>query len=57
MDHDTVEMSNLQRQVLHTEARVGVPKALSAAEAIKQYVLCYSSAPTLSSKLACAMVD
>ncbi|TFK86712.1 hypothetical protein K466DRAFT_663574 [Polyporus arcularius HHB13444] len=36
VDHDTVEMSNLQRQVLHTEARVGVPKALSAAEAIKQ---------------------
>ncbi|RPD54292.1 hypothetical protein L226DRAFT_516044 [Lentinus tigrinus ALCF2SS1-7] len=36
IDHDVVEMSNLQRQVLHTEARVGIPKALSAAEAIRQ---------------------
>ncbi|KAI0667802.1 hypothetical protein C8Q78DRAFT_1081688 [Trametes maxima] len=36
IDHDHVELSNLQRQVLHTEARVGTPKALSAAEAIKQ---------------------
>ncbi|KAI0833755.1 hypothetical protein BC628DRAFT_1307797 [Trametes gibbosa] len=36
IDHDIVEISNLQRQVLHSEARVGMPKALSAAEAIKQ---------------------
>ncbi|OBZ72260.1 Adenylyltransferase and sulfurtransferase MOCS3 [Grifola frondosa] len=36
IDHDTVELSNLQRQILHTEARIGIPKALSAAEAIKQ---------------------
>ncbi|KAI1786774.1 hypothetical protein LXA43DRAFT_1032466 [Ganoderma leucocontextum] len=36
IDHDKVEISNLQRQVLHTESRVGIPKALSAAEAIKQ---------------------
>ncbi|EMD33301.1 hypothetical protein CERSUDRAFT_108116 [Gelatoporia subvermispora B] len=36
IDHDYVELSNLQRQVLHTEARIGMPKALSAAEAIKQ---------------------
>ncbi|KAI0759563.1 hypothetical protein BD413DRAFT_596195 [Trametes elegans] len=35
VDHDTVEMSNLQRQILHTEARVGMPKVLSAAEAIR----------------------
>ena len=38
IDHDTVEVSNLQRQILHTESRVGMPKVLSAAEAIKQYV-------------------
>ncbi|OSC98554.1 hypothetical protein PYCCODRAFT_1439250 [Trametes coccinea BRFM310] len=36
IDHDTVEISNLQRQILHTEARVGMPKVLSAAEAIRQ---------------------
>ena len=36
IDHDAVEISNLQRQVLHTESRVGMPKVLSAAEAIQQ---------------------
>ncbi|KAI0648849.1 hypothetical protein C8Q79DRAFT_998816 [Trametes meyenii] len=36
IDHDHVELSNLQRQILHTEARVGIPKVLSAAEALKQ---------------------
>ncbi|KAH9848425.1 hypothetical protein C2E23DRAFT_871233 [Lenzites betulinus] len=36
IDHDVVEISNLQRQVLHSEARVGMPKVLSAAQAIKQ---------------------
>ena len=36
VDHDVVEISNLQRQILHTEARIGMHKALSAAEAIKQ---------------------
>ncbi|BGP15487.1 hypothetical protein JCM10213_005754 [Rhodosporidiobolus nylandii] len=30
LDHDTVELSNLHRQVLHTEARVGMSKAESA---------------------------
>ncbi len=33
-DHDLVELSNLQRQVAHTEARVGTPKAASAAAAM-----------------------
>jgi adenylyltransferase/sulfurtransferase len=30
IDHDTVDMSNLQRQILHTNDRVGVPKVDSA---------------------------
>ncbi|CEQ42757.1 SPOSA6832_04609 [Sporobolomyces salmonicolor] len=30
LDHDTVELSNLHRQVLHTEGRVGMSKAESA---------------------------
>ena len=30
VDSDVVELSNLQRQVLHTEARAGMPKAESA---------------------------
>ena len=34
VDHDVVEPSNLQRQVIHTEARTGIPKALSAAESM-----------------------
>ena len=29
-DHDTVDMSNLQRQILHTNDRVGMPKVQSA---------------------------
>jgi len=30
IDHDTVETSNLHRQILHTTARVGLPKVISA---------------------------
>ena len=30
VDHDSVDMTNLQRQIIHTMARVGQPKALSA---------------------------
>src|SRR3989338_3429922 len=29
VDHDVVELSNLQRQVLHTTATIGVPKVES----------------------------
>src|SRR5438477_3989009 len=36
VDFDTVDYSNLQRQILHTEADVGRPKALSASETIKR---------------------
>src|SRR5450830_280389 len=34
VDHDCVDMTNLQRQIMHTMARVGQPKALSALTAI-----------------------
>ncbi len=33
VDHDQVELSNLQRQIAHTTARIGAPKAHSAAQA------------------------
>lgn len=33
-DHDTVDLTNLQRQIAHTESRVGSPKAASAAQAM-----------------------
>jgi len=34
VDHDTVDLTNLQRQIAHTLARVGQPKVASAAQAI-----------------------
>jgi len=34
VDHDTVDLTNLQRQIAHTTARVGSPKADSARAAI-----------------------
>ena len=34
VDHDVVDRSNLQRQILHTEDRIGVPKVESAKQAI-----------------------
>ena len=34
VDHDEVDKSNLHRQILHQESKVGVHKALSAADAI-----------------------
>ncbi|MFZ9645093.1 MAG: HesA/MoeB/ThiF family protein, partial [Fluviibacter sp.] len=33
-DGDTVDLSNLQRQILHTESRIGLTKTQSAAEAL-----------------------
>lgn len=35
VDHDVVDRSNLQRQILHTEARVGIPKVDSARETLE----------------------
>lgn len=37
LDYDTVELSNLHRQVLHGEENQGKAKALSAANAVKRY--------------------
>ncbi len=34
LDHDLVDRSNLQRQIIHTDARVGQPKVESAREAL-----------------------
>ena len=34
VDHDTVDLTNLQRQIMHTEARIGQPKVDSARQAI-----------------------
>jgi molybdopterin/thiamine biosynthesis adenylyltransferase len=34
VDHDTVDLTNLQRQIAHTTARVGQPKAGSAKQAL-----------------------
>ncbi len=35
IDDDVVENSNLQRQVIHTDARIGMPKVFSAEQAMK----------------------
>ena len=36
VDHDVVDRSNLQRQIIHTEARVGTPKVASARQSIEE---------------------
>lgn len=35
IDHDRVENSNLQRQILHADARIGMPKVFSAQAAVE----------------------
>ncbi|MCF6234853.1 MAG: molybdopterin-synthase adenylyltransferase MoeB [Gammaproteobacteria bacterium] len=35
IDHDVVDRSNLQRQVVHTESRIGTPKVASAKETLE----------------------
>lgn len=38
VDYDIVEISNLHRQVLHTESSVGMSKVESAKKALQKYV-------------------
>lgn len=38
VDHDIVELSNLQRQILHSEETLGIPKVESAARNLRRYV-------------------
>ena len=35
VDHDVVDLTNLQRQIAHTQERVGQPKVTSAAQAVR----------------------
>ena len=35
VDHDTVDLTNLQRQIAHTELRVGMEKTLSVRQALQ----------------------
>jgi molybdopterin/thiamine biosynthesis adenylyltransferase len=37
VDHDTVEISNLNRQILHADTALGQPKALSAADRLTAF--------------------
>ncbi len=37
VDYDTVEISNLHRQVIHQEGSVGVMKSISARDALKRF--------------------
>jgi molybdopterin/thiamine biosynthesis adenylyltransferase len=34
VDHDSVDLTNLQRQIAHSQARIGMPKAESAAHSV-----------------------
>jgi molybdopterin/thiamine biosynthesis adenylyltransferase len=47
LDHDAVDLGNLHRQILHAETSVGLPKAESAAAALRRYLQLQKSQPYL----------
>lgn len=49
LDYDAVEISNLHRQILHCEGRVGVTKTESAEKAITRF--------TSRSRINCVLVN
>ena len=51
VDHDSVDLTNLQRQIAHTLARIGTPKAESAREAMQ------AINPTLDIRTICQRAD
>lgn len=51
VDHDAVDLTNLQRQIAHTQARVGQPKAQSARTAM------LAINPTVQVNAVCARAD
>jgi len=48
VDGDTVELSNLHRQILHNEKSIGQHKVDSAAERLRAYVTHGTSTPSTS---------
>ncbi|XP_052769106.1 adenylyltransferase and sulfurtransferase MOCS3-like [Mya arenaria] len=59
VDYDEVELSNLHRQILHTESKVGISKCLSVAEAcngLNSFVRCVPHHVQLDSSNALGIV-
>lgn len=59
IDHDTVDVSNLQRQIIHTDARIGQPKVFSAAAqmaALNPHVTLRPYARRLTAEIAEALI-
>jgi molybdopterin-synthase adenylyltransferase len=55
-DHDTVDSSNLQRQIAHDEADIGRPKIASAADAIRR-LNSHARANAINEKLEGLLLD
>jgi len=57
IDHDVVELSNLQRQVLHSEQTIGLQKAISASQAVHRINPNIKTLPTTSALLPDNAID